>query len=125
MFSLPSPLRYNNQIDKKVMSTKNKPSSNDDIQELQSLCRLTTDQVDQIIQSMQHPKSKAVKRSKNIETEPSVSIFAIIKIMILASVLSGLVHFLNGDYGNVVTFWSVQSFPRESATIGISLKNEL
>eukprot|EP00804_Cyclotella_cryptica_P012264 CCRYP_013860-RA/>CCRYP_013860-RA protein AED:0.01 eAED:0.01 QI:142/1/1/1/1/1/2/2579/175 len=119
------PLEIYNQIDENVMSTKTKPSSNRDIQELQSLCSLTKDQVDHVIQSMQPQQSKAVKRSKNVETGNSVSIFAITKIMILASLLSGLVYFLNRDYGNVVTFWFVKSFPRESATIGISLKNEL
>ncbi|KAL7479695.1 hypothetical protein ACHAW6_005420 [Cyclotella cf. meneghiniana] len=113
-----------NEVNEKIASTEKKASSVHEIKELQALCSLTTDQIHHM-QSLQHQKDRSVKSSKNFETESPISIFPIINAVILAIFLSGLVYVLNRDYGNLVTIWFVRSFPRESATIGLSSKNEL
>ena len=99
--------------------------SNYDTKELESMSGLSKHQIEQVIRFTQNQHQKSKNGNKNLEEDPSISTLSIIKLMIMLGLLSALIYFMNRDYNDAVTVWFVRSFPRESATFGLSLRNEL
>jgi hypothetical protein len=89
---------------------------------LQTINGLSEEQIKQIMHSMQLQDYR--NNPKNVDGE-SVSIFSYCKMLGFIGLLSSLVLILNRDYNNIVTVWFVRTFPRESSTFGLCLKNEL
>lgn len=90
---------------------------------LQTTSGLSEEQIKQIMHSMQQQDYKR-NNPKNVDGE-SVSIFSYCKMLGFIGLLSSLVLILNRDYNNIVIVWFVRTFPRESSTFGLCLKNEL
>lgn len=123
---------YNQPLDETDLSTDNavekNPVSDDnfppEIQNLSSLPGISKMQLIQILTSIQQQENNRSNRSKKIEDD-FVSIFTIVKLLILSGLLSYLVWIFNRDYNNIVTIWFVRTFPRESSTLGLLLHDEL
>ena len=91
-----------------------------EITELQQLSGLSKEKIKHIYRSIQRQEYKTNSYDKIVSEDSTVSIFAIIKVIMFTSLLSGLVYVLNRDYNNVATIWFVQTFPRESSSLGLS-----
>ena len=94
-----------------------------EIQNFSDLPGISKAQLTRILASLRQQQDKRKIRSKNLEDD-SMSIFTIIKLFIMAGLLSCFVYILNKDYNDIVTIWFVRTFPRESSTLGLSLHDE-
>jgi hypothetical protein len=123
---LGQPLGIYNEVDETDHFADKDPPS-EDTRELQKIMPgISKAQIQQILFFTQQQRVKLNHGHKNIDLNDSViSIFTVIKMILFAGLLSWLVFVLNRDYGNIVTIWFVRTFPRESSTFGLSLKNEL
>ena len=105
-----------------VVDDKNVPT------ELDEIPSISKEQIKQIIratQQQQQQQQRTNARDKDPDVDLNISIFTIIKMMTMFGILASLVYTLNRDYNNVITIWFIRTFPRESSTFGLSLKNEL
>ena len=93
--------------------------------DLQKVCCISEEQIKQIVQSVHLQQYRRCRRRKNSDDDTFISTFKIINITILVVLLWCLIFYLNRDYDKVLTNWFIRTFPRESSTFGLFLKNEL
>ena len=66
---------------------------------------------------------QAIKSAeRQMDHGEAFSFFQILNLLVYISLASGLIYFINRDYGNVITIWFVNAFPREAETLGLHNK---